>query len=297
VTIVAGFRSYEGLVLCADTQETVADLSKRNVPKLIFHPVDYLDRAQAPNTADLAVAFCGAANNGPFVDKLVERAWQSAQAGDDLDSVCQLVERSITDTYKEFGEIYQSGYCPAADLLYGVKMLGSSKLFSATGPIVVEQKRYYSGGAGYYMADFLAGRMYHDSMSLRQCVILAAYILFQAKEHVDGCGGDSQIAVLRNHGASGKVDWISIEAINDILKRTDHELGSLILEVADLETSDKEFSESVERLKVITQAFREMQKDDYDNRRSFTLLGGPPEKVDEFGLPMPSDSETLEDQQ
>jgi 20S proteasome alpha/beta subunit len=33
MTIIAGFKCHEGLVLCADTQETVGNVSKRNVPK------------------------------------------------------------------------------------------------------------------------------------------------------------------------------------------------------------------------------------------------------------------------
>lgn len=212
VTIVAGFRSYEGIVICADTQETVNNLSKSNVSKVIFQPSGQYGQSHALSTDDLAVAFCGASDNGAFVDKLVENAWEDAQMGTSFDEVCILIESSIEKTYKRYGQIYQTGSCPSADLIYGVKMFGTSKLFSASGPIVLERKTHYSGGVGYYMADFLSSRMYHDSMSLRQCVILAAYILFQAREHVDGCGGESQIAVLRDDGVSGVVDW-DIESI------------------------------------------------------------------------------------
>ena len=251
VTIVAGFKSYEGIVLCADTQETVNNMSKRNVPKLIFQPSDHLGQSKALSEDDLAVAFCGAADNGPFVDKLVENAWEDAQAGTSLDEVCDLIERSIKKTYKEFNHIFQTGYAPSADLIYGVKMFGDSKLFSATGPIVVEKEEHYSGGAGYYLSDFLAGRMYHSGMTLRQCVILGAYILFQTKDHVEGCGGDSQIAVLRNFGVSGKVDWRSIEAIDKMVRWEDKELGRLILYAADLEVSKEDFLEAVKTLSEI----------------------------------------------
>jgi 20S proteasome alpha/beta subunit len=40
VTIVAGFKTIDGIVLCADTQETIGGISKRNVPKLRFEPGD-----------------------------------------------------------------------------------------------------------------------------------------------------------------------------------------------------------------------------------------------------------------
>src|SRR6266404_5629863 len=63
VTIIAGFKGYDGIVLCADTQETVQGF-KRKVPKLRVEP--------AKVGGDLAVAFCGA-GHGPFIDKVVDR--------------------------------------------------------------------------------------------------------------------------------------------------------------------------------------------------------------------------------
>jgi 20S proteasome alpha/beta subunit len=305
VTIVAGFRSYQGIVLCADTHETVNKLSKRNVPKLIFQPSDYIDRTQALHPDDLAVAFCGAADDGAFVDKLVANAWEDAQTGTNLDEVCLLIEESIKHTYREYGQIFQTGYCPGADLIYGVKMFGSSKLFSASGPIVNEQQRFYSAGAGYYMADFLASRMYHDSMSLRQCVILGAYILYQAKEHVEGCGGDSHIAILRDHGVSGKVDWVSIEAINKMVRWEDIDLGRLMLDTADLEITKEEFLEKAKILTESASGMREMERADYNATRLHQrhgigwMLNGEKEPeidVDDYGLPMPSTFHSSENQ-
>jgi hypothetical protein len=74
VTIVAGFKSYEGVVLCADTQETVLH-SKRHVPKLRFEP-DSLAKSVKEwrgEKDDLAAAFCGA-GDGPFIDKLIDES-------------------------------------------------------------------------------------------------------------------------------------------------------------------------------------------------------------------------------
>jgi 20S proteasome alpha/beta subunit len=306
VTIVAGFKCYEGVVLCADTQETVAELSKRNIPKLIFEPRDQIGKTRALNDDDLAVAFCGAANNGPFVDKLVQNAWEDAQMATNLDEVCTIIETSIGRTYRKYGEIYQTGYCPSAELIYGVKMFGGSKLFSASGPVVTEQSRYATGGGGYYMADFLASRMYSHHMSLRQCAILAAYILFQAKEHVDGCGGESQIAVIRNHGVSGTADVPSVERLNRLLGKFDSAIGELILSATDLETEDHSLSVSIDFLKDYLLKCRDEEK---PNHKRFSTFGffaeqigvmRPEGEIDEFGLPLPkkpNESSTPSDSQ
>lgn len=297
VTIVAGFKCYEGIVVCSDTQETVAELSKRNIPKLIFEPKNEYGKTTALRDDNLAVAFCGAANNGPFVDKLVQNAWEDAQGGTNLDEVCMLIEKSIELTYKKYGGIYQAGYCPSAELIFGVKMFGASKLFAASGPVVVEQTRYTTGGGGYYMADFLASRMYTRHISLRQCVILAAYILFQAREHVEGCGGESQIAVIRNRGVSGQVNPINVQTLNRLLGESDKALSRILLDSADLEQQDygiPSLAQSIESVKEFLVGIRGVERPNY---RKTWMLGdsilvghGQGEKeVDEFGLPIPKD--------
>ncbi len=92
VTIVAGFRCSEGIVVCADTLETIGDISKRHVPKVRFERCE-------PERGDLAVAFCGATNNGPFLDEIVDRAWRGVQAATSLDQACDLINRSLKRSY------------------------------------------------------------------------------------------------------------------------------------------------------------------------------------------------------
>jgi hypothetical protein len=132
VTIVAGFKCSDGIVLCADTQETI-QISKTHVPKLRIEPTRFYPNYDS--TDELMVAFAGA-GEGPFIDKLVSRAWEDAQVGTNIEEVSKDIEASIKSAYKEYGEIYQPGYCPQVTLLYGIKMHGQSLLFRADGPVV-----------------------------------------------------------------------------------------------------------------------------------------------------------------
>lgn len=69
MTIIAGFRCQDGIVVCADTQETSGP-AKRNVPKLVFSRGPTLSAGQDKMiNHDLALAMCGA-GDGPFVDKV-----------------------------------------------------------------------------------------------------------------------------------------------------------------------------------------------------------------------------------
>lgn len=292
VTIIAGFKCLDGIVICADTEETIGNISKRSVPKLRFEP----ETPTRPSGVlgriggDVAVAFCGSSDNGAFVDKIVDSAWEKAKQTDNLNSACDVIEQSITDTYRDFGQIYQAGYCPSAELIYGVKANRATRLFYASGPVINEKETYSTGGVGYYMADFLAERMYGRYMNLRQCVILAAYVLLEAKEHVYGCGGESHIAILREDGVSGRVASYRIDTMTKLLKEADEKFGHLIIRGADTEENDEEFAEVI---KIMTESFsdlRKLEKDKLENYKAMwdglSILGvGPPAESDCFGLP------------
>lgn len=295
VTIIAGFSSYEGIVLCADTQET-REHAKRQVPKLRFEPHSTLLSDKSIHHSNLAAAFCGS-GDGPFIDKLVEEAWKGAEGASSLDEACDSIAHSIEDQHEKFGKIYQPGTLPEAQLIFGVKMGGDSRLFTSLGPIVNEGRGYESAGIGYYMADFLASRMYKDHLTVRQCVILAAYILYQAKENVEGCGGDSHIVVLRNHESSGHVDWRRVEAVTKLLTHADHEISDILIRSADLDMKDKEFKEQIDLSSHLLQAFRQNANAELKRREAQSLalaadFGVQPDQTDSLGLPLPLDPQT-----
>jgi 20S proteasome alpha/beta subunit len=293
VTIIAGFKSYEGVVLCADSQETL-ESSKRNVPKIRFEPSDSQFGAVQESVDDLGVAFCGA-GDGAFIDKLASNAWEKACTATSIDEACSLIEKSIKATYKEFGEIFQTGSCPEVQLIYGVKMHHESRLFSAIGPIVNEKQGYDCGGTGHYMASFLASRMYGDHLPVHQCVILAAYILFQAKEHVEGCGGESQVVVLRKHASSGAIDWKRLEVITKLLSLHDENISNLLLKSANLNISDEQLSSELKNTTTIINAMRESQREELENHESMSrVLSGDQAPTDVLGLPTPLGGRTLE---
>jgi hypothetical protein len=246
---------------------------------------------------DLAVAFCGA-GHGPFIDKLVDEAWKVAETSKSLNEACQVIEKSIKRQYNAFGHIYQPGMCPEVQLIYGVKMQGKSRLFNATGPVVNEKHGYDAGGVGHYMAEFLAERMYNEYLNVHQCAILAAYILFQTKEHVDGCGGESHIAVLRNEAGSGLVDVNRINTLTELLKAADREASTLLLSPADLAMDEEEFKANLAATFELLQSYRDDYRDAVGRRNAMLsnamasrVMGGPPPPKDFLGLPMLPDED------
>ena len=285
MTIIAGFKCIDGIVICADTQETLGT-AKRDVPKLRFEPSDPLTE-QEENHSNLAAVFCGA-GDGPFIDKLVTDAWTASKEEKTLTAVCLAIECSIKAQYKEFGQIYQQGECPEVQLIFGVKMDSQSRLFTAMGPVVNERFGFDSGGIGHYMADFLSSKLHHSQMTTMQCAILAAYILFEAKAHVDGCGGDSQIALLRNNNSSGTVDWARIGKITELVQVADDTASEILLAIANADDTDAKMVEEIEfRLGLmyqlrtsIREEIKRQEHPDHFKSRDF------------LGLPLPKDQHT-----
>ena len=228
MTIIAGFRCSEGVVICSDTQETVTNIAKRSVTKVKMFPA-----GGYAESSDFGMAICGS-GDGPFVDLMTRKIWQSAETASSIAEAADNIELRIKNLYREYSTIYQPGERPTVELIYGIKMNGETLLFHAYGPTVNEVDEYKSAGYGCYMADFLQSRMGRNLLTVNECAILAAYILFQTKEHVDGCGGDSHIAVLGNDGRNGFVDGCRINSWNELLEGVDRQLGHILLTCAKL---------------------------------------------------------------
>jgi 20S proteasome alpha/beta subunit len=291
MTIIVGFKCQGGIVVCADTQETLGP-AKRNFPKLEFtHGPTWSAEQNKMINDDLAIAMCGA-GDGPFVDKVASRAWDALRGVADIYEASDAVESMIKETYREFGQIYQAGSFPQAELIYGITIGDQSRLFQASGPLVNE-KNYASSGIGYYLADFLAGRMgangEHGWLTTRQCVVIAAYILFQAREHVEGCGGNSHIAVLRESESSGMVDFRLVEHVTEYLKLADGFMGEMLRETADFSMTDSTLTERIESLIgtikfVRDEEMSKLKEDQKFDRSIWPIASERP--TDDLGLPI-----------
>lgn len=240
MTIVAGFRFNGGVILCADTQETIDNYSKTWTPKLVVKPTPWYARDSAN---ELMVAF-GGAGDGPFTDKVIERAWRDVKTADSFDEACSEIEKSIKNTHKEYRNLFQPGFLPQVELVYGVKMHGKSTLFKAVGPLVKESD-YAAAGVGQHLANFLTSHLHQRYLPARQAFILATYVLYQCIEHVDGCGGDRHIAALNETGNSRMVDPANINLVVNQLEEVRDAISILLLNAPDISIRPEDFEKDL----------------------------------------------------
>ncbi len=89
MTIAAGFSCPEGVVLCADTQESYGSFLKRSQPKIVIKP-------DAQSDEDECRAVFAGAGDSTFTDMLIGKVWQKmAAAGADEAAVVEALEDEI----------------------------------------------------------------------------------------------------------------------------------------------------------------------------------------------------------
>lgn len=84
-------------------------------------------------------------------------------------------------------------------------------------------------------AEFLTQKLHRSWLGVQQAFILTANILLRASENVDGCGGDPQIAVFPNNGASGTVFSAKLYEITKMIDRGEWNAGHILHDVQAME--------------------------------------------------------------
>jgi hypothetical protein len=206
VTIVLGMKTPQGVILAADTQETYTQSHKVNRPKLVY-------KADTNLSGTPIVFSVAGAGVGPWIDKLTTAMWESVQDATSLDDACVNLEETVIKQYHDFRGLLS--FDPTADLIYAIGCPGGVRLFYAYGPIVNEE-RVRASGSGQPIADFLL-RNFTDSLHITNAMALAIYVLMSAKRHADGCGGETQVAIIHRDGFGAELTAEQIGASEKIL--------------------------------------------------------------------------------
>ena len=140
--------------------------------------------------------------------------WETMQDVTSLDEACSKVEDEIKARYDEYRRILN--FNPDSELIYGIGAAGGTRLFHAWGPIVNEVPKR-AAGSGQAIADFLL-RHFKENVHITNAMALAIYVLYSAKEHAEGCGGNSHLAVLQDDGESYLLDDAQINGMEDLVK-------------------------------------------------------------------------------
>ncbi|OLB41103.1 MAG: hypothetical protein AUH11_00365 [Acidobacteria bacterium 13_2_20CM_57_17] len=117
MTMVAGFCCTDGIVLCADSQETLDGYLKVDTPKAEIRPEGKSKRK------GLFAVFVGA-GHGPLIDALIEEMWDAAErARGGMKNASDAMKAANRKYHKELKEVFRDGdpEYPRAEIIYAAQ--------------------------------------------------------------------------------------------------------------------------------------------------------------------------------
>ncbi len=240
MTIAAGFHCTDGLVLCADTQETIYSYAKVNTQKMIRIETPFYN-----------MVFTGA-GEGALIDMTVQLMDQALteQKPNGAWKIEQVLRESLVDTFNRHispWSQFPAGERPTTpDLLIGLQFPASTTLYRARGTTFTRVYEPQCIGSGIVLAKSLIAKLFDYKMSIAQGWLIALYVLYQAKTWVDGCGGNSDILLLSNRDRKiTRIPTTEVTEMEQHFADFDIHLRPLFLSAADRNISQAQFNEGM----------------------------------------------------
>lgn len=246
VTIAAGFVCAEGVVLCADTQETIAGYTKASTQKLLTWEFP-----------EFTIAFAGAGNDSMLIDMVAQQIagafhYDPAVRKDWL-TVEKTIRKVATEIFKKTISPFASfkGERPVADILIAVQFDSEVRLMRSRDTLF----RYIYGaecaGTGELLFHSLRDKVYSSSAGLAQTARMAIYILNHAKKHVEGCGGNTDILLMRKGTRSyERLPTPDVRRLEEKFDKFDEEVKPLLLSFPDPNLSHDTFEDAVRHFRL-----------------------------------------------
>ena len=233
MTIAAAIPCKDGLVLCADTEETITDDQKRKASKIqvVVHMSEAKKSVQA---------------TAKITDTLREEAWSwrgdwvvgiaGAGHSDWIEAFIQGMSESVlrkfhvrrmrleklrmlsTEYAKDYFEKYIKNYAedpsrrPQAHMLIAAQSKTNNAIFRIDDNLVLYDEwnqRCVAVGKGAPNFQYLANRLIEYG-TMKQAASAAVYILHRVKSEVPGCGGNSHVVMI---GRNGSIQTLSARRI------------------------------------------------------------------------------------
>ncbi len=245
MTIAGGMVCSDGVLLYADTEWTASTL-KIQRPK--HWSIGLTD-------GSLICAAAGAGNEDyvkfalqRLVVALGEQAGELHDKGEDIrtQQVLRTLEETLRGTYEQ--HIYPDPR--GATLEFGLVMAMSDAdknpvLLKTSGTTVVlsDSYEYIYLGSGAEFASYLTQKMWRDEIPLDLATYLASYVLWETKQHVKYCGGESIIYKLKKGGGMQFLNHGEVRDYESHFEDFDRLVQRIRLQSVNTEVKEEQFEE------------------------------------------------------
>jgi hypothetical protein len=210
MTIAVGFQCDEGIVLCADTEETAGDIKQwRRKVVLTGDP-----------EGKHIVAFAGAGWTD-YVLAAIEKAIDGLGGCNGIEKIAHHLEEKLVgffDGHLANWASFPAADRPSVDLLIGVSVKdGPCGLFYYSGTSFYST-REKAIGIGTILVNNLITEHKAGNEGLDDLCRLGVFVLSRAKKQVAYCGGDTNMILLRGSGDYAFVDLAEIRRMESEIK-------------------------------------------------------------------------------
>jgi len=251
VTIAAGFSVFDGIVLCADTQETIPGYVKSNKGKI---------RVWQDEGLNIAIVGSGDSESIETLSQLVEGDLVGDYSPTEIrfpDDYRQKVEKVLLEFFERSIVPYAAfpkEDRPSVDLMIAIMVLNKVNnyqcLFRATGTTVREIKGDADCmGTGVTIAKGLIERFYSPFRELDELVIVACYIMLHTKKSADMVGGNTDLVVASfTNKFFGALSSQDVKSLESIFEQFDECMADLLIGFANRNVTQDVFKTLTERV-------------------------------------------------
>jgi 20S proteasome alpha/beta subunit len=232
MTIAAGYLCNDGVILCADTQETIQGYVKTSTQKITVFEGN-----------SCTVAFAGAGDNGIQIDMVIQEICDELRE-EEPPSVTgfKVLLHSVLD------RLFPQPHYPKTDsqveLLIALRQNSKTHLVVAYDNVFAEVPEFDCIGIGVLLGKSMLKNYYRRSHTLTEAYIVLAYVLHHAKRWVDGCGGQSDIFLIPNLSTTvARIDSGEVEGLERYFDNLDATIKSLLVGCPTEPENDKRFRE------------------------------------------------------
>lgn len=256
MTIAAGFRFSDGVLVCADTQITTPGYMKQSASKIV--PISF----DSNGGSKALFAITGSV---PFAHMAIEHCRRSIAAHIPEQMSTADIMISIEDTLQGFFEDhlfkhphYQGGNITVEMIIAVWSHIDKNlTLLAARENAVTIVRDYECLGAGQFLTNYLLPSIFrHSGMNQSDTVHIALHVLRETKNYVDACGGGTEIVVLRKDGTfamAEPIEYLSGEQVSEAYAEA---IKRLFVVSADMETTEDDLHREFETALLIVQGTR-----------------------------------------
>jgi 20S proteasome alpha/beta subunit len=209
MTIAAVFNCSDGVVVCADSEETIHDYAKRSTSR----KVNVFEYPQIGIRVGLA-----GAGHSDWIRMFVEKLHPHLPSTPPPPS-WTMMQKSIEDFTQDFFAKYLVPYAidpnqrPQVDMVLAVNFLSSSILYKIVANAVTTEPLFACVGAGQAAMQKIVDSLLKPSLTVRQCASLAIYVMSRVKQEVPGCGGNTNVLMIPQ---LGNYAWVPTKKIREL---------------------------------------------------------------------------------